>query len=266
MNYELTPERTELLLGSEVMERMRSAKVCLFGVGGVGSWCAEALVRSGIRHLTLVDSDVVVPSNLNRQLPALVSTIGEPKVEVMRRRLLDIYPEARIDVQCRMYTPENADTFPLDDYDYIIDAIDTLECKLELIMRATRSRAKLFSSMGAALRRDITRIEVGWFEQVKGCPLARALRQRMRRRGLHPGRRFKCVFSQERGHNHPMAEASQAACSLTTGVDAEATPAMARKPKSNGTLMHIVATFGLMLSSLVIDDIEAGCKEVVKKL
>lgn len=238
-------QRSTLLAGEQGMDRLDSARVIVFGVGGVGSWCCEALARSGVGHITMVDSDCVAPSNINRQLPALCSTVGKPKVEVMRSRLLDINPDMSIETRCEMYTAETADTFNLDDYDYIIDAIDTLDCKLLLIRRATASRATLFSSMGAALKSDITKIEVARFDRVQGCPLARALRTKIRRSGQRLPRQFKCVYSPELLQNHPTQLVSEAA---------ESGPAAQAKQRANGTWMHAVAAFGLTLAQLVITD------------
>lgn len=238
-------QRSELLAGREGMDRLDSARVIVFGVGGVGSWCCEALARSGVGHLTLVDSDCVAPSNINRQLPALCSTVGQPKVEVMRQRLLDINPDMTVETRCEMYTAETADSFDLDGYDYVIDAIDTLDCKLLLIRRATASTATLYSSMGAALKSDITKIEVARFDRVQGCPLARALRNKIRKSGVRLRRQFKCVYSPELLTNHP---------THLVGEAAQSGPAAQAKTRANGTWMHAVAAFGLTLAQLVITD------------
>ena len=229
--------RTELLIGSDAMERISAKRVILFGVGGVGSWCAEALIRSGFRHLTMVDFDRVNQSNINRQLPATQATVGQPKVDVMRRRLLEINPEAEIVVRETMYTDETADTFRLEEYDYVIDAIDSVADKALLICHACDAAAagtRLFSSMGAALKTDPSRVAVAEFWKVRGCRLAAALRHRFKRSGQFPCHRFKCVYSDELVPNRMQQ------------------PAL-RKPV-NGTLMHITAIFGLTLASLVISD------------
>lgn len=234
--------RSELLLGNEVMERIAQKRVIIFGVGGVGSWCAESLVRSGIGHLTLVDMDVVCESNVNRQLMATQSTIGKPKAEVLRKRLLDINPAADIVARCMTYDENTAGEFCLDDYDYVIDAIDTLKCKALLICRACESTATLFSSMGAALKLDPQRIRVAEFWKVEGDPLARTLRKKFKREGTFPARKFQCVYSDERLQNveaQPQAEGGQAE----------------RRP--NGTVAHITAIFGFTLASLVVRDVAA---------
>lgn len=232
--------RTELLLGAGAVERLRNARVIIFGMGGVGSWVAETLVRTGIFHLDIVDFDDVAPSNINRQLPALASTVGLPKVEVMKQRLLAINPEAEITAFNMLYTPDTADSFDLDSYDYVVDAIDSLRDKVLLIQRATSSRCRFFSSMGAALKTDPTRIRVDEFWKAKGCRLAAALRSRFKRSGEMPRRKFKVVFSDEivenRGDNN----------------DTYSTDKIS-KPTVNGSLMQVTATFGIILASLVIN-------------
>ncbi len=229
-------QRTELLLGQEAMESLVSKRVIIFGVGGVGSWCAESLVRSGIRHLTVVDSDCVAESNVNRQLMATTSTLGQPKVEVLRERLLTINPEATIVAVQKTYCAETADRFPLNDYHYIIDAIDSLKDKALLILQACQTDAKFFSSMGAALKLDPLQIKITEFWKVQGDPLARALRKYFKSRQTFPAKKFQCVFSDEQRKN------------VLQPTD---------QTRANGTAMHITAIFGLMLSSLVIKD---ACK------
>ena len=229
-------QRAELLLGADEMAVLSRLRVIVFGVGGVGSWCAEALIRTGVGHLTIVDSDVVCASNVNRQLMATTRTIGRPKVTVLRERLLDINPEADITAIQRVYDEESADDFLFDDYDYVIDAIDSLKDKLLLIRRATESTAVFFSSMGAALKIDPTRVRVAEFWKVEGCPLARALRMRFKHLKERPARKFLCVYSDEHQEN----------CGSQ--------PADAEK-RVNGSLVHITAIFGLTLAALVIQDV-----------
>lgn len=237
--------RSTLLLGDEAMGRIRKAKVILFGVGGVGSWCAEGLVRSGIRHLTIVDSDVVAPSNCNRQLMATVSTIGVAKVEALRRRLLEVAPGADITPIRSVFSAERAEDFHLEGYDYVIDAIDSLSDKAELILRATAiPSVTLFSSMGAALKIDPTKIRVSEFWEVRGCPLGAALRKKLRRSGTLPGKKFLCVYDDEVLQN--MGE--------TPEVDPSSTWDGA-KASINGSLAHITAIFGMTLCGLVLRDI-----------
>lgn len=222
--------RVSILVGNENLGRLRQTKVILFGVGGVGSWCAEALVRTGIGRLTIVDDDCVAPSNVNRQMMATSSTVGEVKTDALRKRLLEIMPDAEITAINRRFTEETATSFNLEEYDYIIDAIDSVKDKATLILTATRTKRRFFSSMGAALKMDSTRIKVAEFYKVSGCPLARALRQRFKRMGQRPSRKFKCVYSDELLKNQ-QPDASD---------------------NGNGSLMHITAIFGLTLAGLVI--------------
>ena len=234
--------RSELLLGDEVMERIAQQRVIIFGVGGVGSWCAESLVRSGIRQLTIVDSDRVSITNVNRQLMATTKTVGQVKVEVLKERLLTINPSAEITALQKIFTEESASDFHLEDYDYIIDAIDSLKDKAALILLATsfpstgegRRGPKFFSSMGAALKLDPTRIQITEFWKVKGDPLARALRNRFKKEKLFPKRKFQCVYSDELLENKQPIDPDD---------------------RGNGSIVHITAIFGFMLAGLVIEDI-----------
>ena len=220
-------QRSELLLGQEAMERIAQKRVIIFGVGGVGSWCAESLVRSGIKHLTIVDSDSVCASNINRQLMATTETVGQVKVDVLRERLLTINPSAEITAIHEFFTAETAERFHLDSYDYIIDAIDSLKDKALLILMACETKATFFASMGAALKLDPTRIKIAEFWKIQGDPLARALRKIYKREGLYPSRKFLCIYSDE--PIEPQGE-------------------------GKGSLVHITAIFGFMLAGLVIQN------------
>ena len=243
MLQEITSRSTRLL-GTATMNQLTTLKVIVFGVGGVGSWAAEALVRTGLRHLTIVDSDCVAASNINRQLMATTQTIGMPKVEALKAHLLTVNPTAEITAINAIYSKETAESFDLEQYDYIIDCIDSLEHKVALILHATSLKAKFYSSMGAALKLDPTKVEVAEFWKVKGCPLAAALRRRIKKGGTMPRKKFKCIFSQELLQN---AETSQ---ENNSGGMWDA-----HKAQINGSLMHITAIFGLTLAGLVIEHI-----------
>lgn len=246
--------RVELLLGKDTLQSIASQRVILFGVGGVGSWCAEALVRSGIKHLTMVDPDRVNASNINRQLPATQATIGELKVEVLKKRLLEINPDAEIEVIAQIYTEGTSSTFHLHNYDYIIDAIDTLSHKAHLLLQSCKTDAKVFASMGAGLKMDPTRIHIAEFWKVKGCKLAAALRQRFRKTEK-PSKKFQCIYSEEmlqnKGDNYDIEEREE------NGIISH------YKPHTNGAMVHITGVYGFMLASLVINDINdmIGAKE-----
>ena len=238
-----------------MFKRLQRIKVIIFGLGGVGSWCAESLVRSGVSHITLVDSDRVDVTNINRQLPATSSTVGQVKVDVMKNRLMDINPDAEIMAIRRFYTEETADEFDLSQYDYVIDAIDSLKDKALLILRATNSEAKLFSSMGAALKVDAGKISVAEFWKVQGCPLAAALRRKFKRSGQFPRRKFKCVYSPELFRNR----GAQPEKSVLNGnIDVnnlDSVDMNAIKAQINGTIAHTTAIFGFRLAGLVIEDL-----------
>lgn len=172
--------RTELLLGEDVMEALAGTRVIIFGVGGVGSWCAEGLVRSGITKLTIVDSDRICITNVNRQLMATTKTVGQVKVDALKAHLLEINPKVEITAIQQIYCEETAGQFNLDGYDYVIDAVDSLKDKVHLILTATASKAKFFCSLGAALKVDPLKIKVAEFWNVRGCPLGAALRKKMK--------------------------------------------------------------------------------------
>lgn len=237
-------DRTERLTGAEGMERLRRARVIIFGVGGVGSWAAEALVRTGVGHLTLVDADTVAETNINRQCEATAHTVGEIKVEAMARRLREINPEADLELVNGRYTATTADSFDLEKYDFVIDAIDSLADKALLLLNAAAARRPgVASSMGAALRMDASRVAVAEFWKVKGCPLAAALRSRFRRQGVRPRRKIKCVYSDEPAMKNLGA---------STAPDGTMTYG---KVAVNGSLCHITATFGMNLAGLAISHI-----------
>ena len=231
-------DRTALLVGNAAMKRISSTNVIVFGIGGVGSWVAECLVRTGVRHITLVDSDRVAVTNINRQMPATAITVGEVKTDAAKSRLLEINPDADVKTMTLFYDAETAPQIDLSEYDYIVDAIDSLKDKALLILNATRSGRKLFSSMGAALKMDPSRIKVGEFWSVKGCPLARALRQRFKKQMTYPAKKFLCVYSEELLENKG---ATSETCEYKACI--------------NGSLCHITAIFGMTIAGEIIKDI-----------
>lgn len=234
--------RTELLLGQENLAKLQRTRVLIFGVGGVGSWCAEALVRSGIRHLTIVDSDRVCVTNCNRQLMATGKTIGQVKVEALKERLLEINPDADITALQQIYSAETAEQFKMEEYDFIIDAIDSLKEKADLILRVTAlPNVTLISSMGAALRTNPFAVRKAEFWNVKGDPLARALRNRFKRDKTFPRRKFQCVYSEE-----PAMQNQGPQDDLTQDTWG------AKKAQTNGSLCHITATFGMAIAGMVV--------------
>ena len=235
--------RSEALLGEQAMNALRTARVMIIGVGGVGSWAAECLIRTGLTHLTIVDGDAVQPSNINRQLPATRATIGIPKVEALKARLLEINPEADIVAINAFYGEKGMSKdasfhFPLSTFHYIIDAIDDVQAKTDLILYASRVRGlKIFSSMGAALRFDPTQVTTGELMTIKGDALAKAVRARMKKLGQHPNKKIRCVYSTE----------------------------SAQRCETRGSLMQVTAVFGCTLASLIIDDIFKKSLAYIKK-
>lgn len=176
--------RTAAVLGASALEKLRASKVAVFGLGGVGGSLCEALARSGVGALDLFDGDVISPSNINRQVLALRSTVGRSKVSVMAERIKDINPDCAVREFPVFYLPENADLYPLDGYDYIADAIDTVAAKVELAVRAARLGVPLLSAMGAGNKLDPTQFRVADLSKTEGCPLARTMRRELRSRGI----------------------------------------------------------------------------------
>lgn len=186
--------RSALLLGEEGIEKLNKAKVAVFGVGGVGGYVVEALARSGVGHFVLVDNDDVSITNINRQIIATTKTVGRDKVEVMRERILEINPEADVEIRKCFYLPENADTFDFSDYSYVVDAVDTVTAKLEIIVRAKEAGIPVISSMGAGNKLDPTKFEVADIYKTSVCPLAKVMRHECKKRGI---KKLKVVYSKE---------------------------------------------------------------------
>jgi tRNA threonylcarbamoyladenosine dehydratase len=230
-------ERAEILIGAEGIERLAASHVFLAGLGGVGSWCAEALARAGIGRLTLVDHDTVAVSNINRQLPALFSTVGEAKVEVMARRARDINPACDLRVETRFLDAENVDSLLPDAIDYVVDCIDSLNCKVALIACARRRGLRVAASMGAGNKLDVTRVRVADIAKTSVCPLAREVRQRLRRLGIDQG--VRCVYSDEPGRPPRPPEPTS----------------HGRARAVNGTISYLPPLFGLMLAGAVVSDL-----------
>ena len=187
-------QRTGLLLGEAGLSRLKEAKVAVFGVGGVGGFAVEALASSGVGHLALFDKDTVSVSNLNRQIIALRSTVGRSKVEVMKERVRDINPEIEVEAHECFYLPENADDYDLAEYDYILDAVDTVTAKLELVVRAKTANVPIISSMGAGNKLDPTGFQVADIYKTSVCPLAKVMRKELKARGI---KKLKVVYSEE---------------------------------------------------------------------
>ena len=225
--------RTAFLLGEEGIEKLKKSRVAVFGIGGVGGYVAEALARSGVGALDLIDKDVVSVSNINRQIIALHSTVGRKKTEVMAERIKDINPEIQVTVRDVFYLPETAAEFDFSKYDYVVDAIDTVSGKIALVEQAYRANTPVISSMGAGNKLDPTAFEVADISKTSVCPLARVMRRELKKRGIE---RLKVVYSKE--------EPKQSEC-----VDEES-----GKPIP-GSVAFVPSVVGLILAGEVIKDL-----------
>ena len=237
MNIPEEFSRTARVLGCDAIQRLAGARVAVFGIGGVGGYICEALARAGVGAIDLFDSDAVSLSNINRQIIALHSTVGRPKVEVMRERILDINPLCTVTAHSTFYLPENADQFPLDGYDYIADAIDTVTAKIELILRAQAAGIPVISSMGTGNKLDPSRLQVTDLAKTTGCPLARVMRRELKARGIT---HLRVVYSDE----PPVASPSDAP---------ELSDAHKRTPP--GSLPFVPPVAGLLMASEIIREL-----------
>lgn len=186
--------RTEMLLGKDAMDKLNGAHVAVFGIGGVGGYVAEALARSGVGHFDLIDSDRICETNLNRQIIALQETIGRYKADVMKERILSVNPDAEVNVHKCFYLPENADDFDLNGYSYIVDAVDTVTAKIELVLRAGQADVPIISCMGTGNKVDPTQLEIEDIYQTSVCPLAKVMRRELRKRNVEA---LKVLYSKE---------------------------------------------------------------------
>lgn len=232
-------QRTELLLGAERMEKLYRAHVAVFGIGGVGGYVAEALARCGVGAFTLVDSDVVAPSNLNRQIIATLDTVGQYKTEVMAARIARINPDAQVTVRNCFYLPETADSFDFTQFDYVVDAVDTVTAKLEIVCRAQEAGVPVISSMGAGNKLDPTRFRVADIYETSVCPLAKVMRRECRKRGIA---HLKCVYSTEEPRK-PME---------TSSSEEEPSPGRRSVP---GSIAFVPSAAGLILAGEVVRDL-----------
>lgn len=227
--------RTERIFGADGMERLRNARVAVFGVGGVGSYIAEGLARSGVGHIELIDSDEVDITNLNRQLEALSDTVGQPKAEAMKQRILQINPECDVIVHDCFFLPENSDDFDFTKYDYVADAVDTVTAKIELVMKAQREGVPIISSMGTGNKLCPAMLEVEDIYKTSVCPLARVMRQELKKRGI---KKLKVVYSKEEPIKAMMSEEENA--------HRRSIPASA---------VFVPGTAGLIIASEIVKDI-----------
>jgi tRNA A37 threonylcarbamoyladenosine dehydratase len=251
-------QRLSLIAGVEAMDALARTRVIVFGLGGVGSWCAEALVRSGIGRLALVDSDTVCVTNINRQVQATASAVGRLKADALKERLAEIAPEAEIQSFNRVFSKETAGSFGIGEADYVVDAIDSLAHKLDLIDRVCAEGKPLFSSMGTAQKLDPTQLKTGDIWETEGCPLARLVRSGLRKRGFTG--HFTAVYSPERlplrAELDPLCGTGRCLCPARESCGGEGPVEWCSSKKViNGSAVPVTASAGMILASLVIRDV-----------
>ena len=245
--------RTQLLLGQEAMERLYQKRVAVFGIGGVGGYVCEALVRSGIGAFDLIDSDTVSLTNLNRQIIATRKTVGRYKADVMRERMLEINPDADIRVRKCFVLPENISEFPFEEYDYVVDAVDTVTAKLELVMKAQEKHVPVISCMGAGNKLDGSRFRVADIYKTRVCPLARVMRRELKKRGV---KRLKVVYSEEQP-TRPLEDMSiscRTHCICPPGTKHKCT----ERRDIPGSVAFVPSVAGLLIAGEVVKDLTAG--------
>lgn len=242
--------RTQLLLGADAMESLNSKRVAVFGIGGVGGYVCEALVRSGIGSFDLIDDDKVCLTNLNRQIIATRKTLGKYKVEVMRDRMLEINPDAKIEIHKCFFLPENADDFAFSEYDYIVDAVDTVTAKIELIMRAQKEGVSIISAMGAGNKLDAGRLKIADIYDTKICPLARVMRRELKKRNV---KKLKVVYSDEQPIR-PLEDMS-----ISCRTDSICSPEVQDKHTGRraipGSTAFVPAVAGLLIAGEIVKDL-----------
>lgn len=242
--------RTELLLGKAAMDKLSGSRVAVFGIGGVGGYVCEALVRSGVGAFDLVDDDKVCLTNLNRQIIATRRTVGQYKTEVMKERILEINPNADVRVRNAFFLPENADTFPFEEYDYVVDAVDTVTAKIEIIMRAQEKGIPVISSMGAGNKLDGSAFRVADIYKTKVCPLAKVMRRELKKRGV---KKLKVVYSEEMPTRpiDDMRISCRTGCICPPGAKHKCT----ERRDIPGSVAFVPSVAGLIIAGEVIKDL-----------
>lgn len=242
--------RTELLLGKEAIDRLSQSRVAIFGIGGVGGYVCEALVRSGVGAFDLIDDDKVCLTNLNRQIIATRKTVGQYKADVMKERILDINPQADVRIHRCFFLPENAADFPFAEYDYVVDAVDTVTAKLELVMKAKENHIPIISSMGAGNKLDASAFRVADIYKTKVCPLAKVMRRELKKRGIKD---LKVVYSEEQPIRpiEDMAISCRTNCICPPGAQRKCT----QRRDIPGSVAFVPAVAGLIIAGEVIQDL-----------
>ena len=252
--------RTESLLGTEAMEQLQKARVAVFGVGGVGGYVAEALARSGVGAIDLIDSDTVNLSNMNRQIIALHSTVGKYKVDVMKDRIRDINPDCQVEVHRCFYLPETKDTFDFTKYTYVVDAVDTVAAKIALVLQAQEASVPIISSMGAGNKLNPAEFEVADIYKTSVCPLAKVMRRELKQRGV---KKLKVVYSKEEAIRPQtvLREEPETAGVATAGVETPDQGVTPKKRSTPGSTSFVPSVAGLIIASEVVKDIAKICKK-----
>lgn len=242
--------RTQLLLGKDSMEKLHDAHVAVFGIGGVGGYVCEALVRSGVRRFDLIDDDKICLTNLNRQIIATRKTVGKYKAEVMKERILEINPDCEVNVHKCFFLPENADDFDFDNYDYIVDAVDTVTAKIELVMKAKEKNVPIICSMGAGNKLDASMFKVSDIYKTKVCPLAKVMRRELKKRGV---RKLKVVYSEEQPIRpiEDMSISCSTHCICPPGAKHKCT----ERRDIPGSVAFVPSVVGLIIAGEIVKDI-----------
>lgn len=242
--------RTQLLLGEEAMDRLKNTRVAVFGVGGVGGFVCEALVRSGVGAFDLIDDDKVCLTNLNRQIIATRKTVGKYKAEVMRDRMVEINPEVDVRIHKRFFLPENADEFPFSEYDYVVDAVDTVTAKIELVMKCQKEGIPIISSMGAGNKLEASAFKVADIYKTKMCPLAKVMRRELKKRGV---KKLKVVYSEEKPTRpiEDMSISCRTNCICPPGAEHKCT----ERRDIPGSVAFVPSVAGLIIAGEVVKDL-----------
>ena len=242
--------RTQLLLGEDAMERLKNARIAVFGVGGVGGYVCEALVRSGVGAFDLIDDDKVCLTNINRQIIATRKTVGQYKAEVMRDRMLEINPDVKVNIYKCFFLPENADDFPFSEYDYVVDAVDTVTAKIELVMKCQEAGVPIISSMGAGNKMEASAFKVADIYKTKMCPLAKVMRRELKKRGV---KKLKVVYSEEKPIRplEDMSISCRTNCICPPGAKHKCT----ERRDIPGSLAFVPSVAGLIAAGEIVKDL-----------
>ena len=242
--------RTQLLLGKEAIDKLQNSRVAVFGIGSVGGYVCEALVRSGVGEFDLVDDDKVCLTNLNRQIISTRKTVGKYKTEVMKERILEINPDAKVNIHNCFFLPENADDFPFEEYDYVVDAVDTVTAKIALVMKAKEKNVPIISSMGAGNKLDGSQFKVADIYKTKVCPLAKVMRRELKKRGV---RKLKVVYSEEIP-TRPLEDMS-ISCRTHCICPPEAEHKCTERRDIPGSVAFVPSVAGLIIAGEVVKDL-----------